>query len=84
MKKIKCFSFKKINRKQCRYEARSQKLCNFLNTILNNLPKIDLFISFTPESSYLLSKIYKNNIPHPPNHYNVSFLPRKIYWGMEL
>lgn len=64
--KIKCFSFKKTNGKQYRYEARSQKLCNLLNTILNNIPKIDLFISFTPESSYLLSKIINNDTPHPP------------------
>ena len=83
--KIKCFSFKKINRKQRRYEARSQKLCNLLNTILNNLPKIDLFISFTPESSYLLSKIYKNNIPRPPIITMYHFCPEKFIgeWGYE-
>ena len=83
--KIKCFSFKKINGKQYRYEARSQKLCDLLNTILNNISKIDLFISFTPESSYLLSKIYKNHILRPPVITMYHFCPEKFIgdWNYE-
>ncbi len=64
--KLKYFSFNKIKRKNYRYIARSQKLSNALKTILNSISKIDLFISFTPESSYLLSKIINNDTPHPP------------------
>lgn len=64
--KPKCFSLSKIKRKKYRYIARSQKLSNAIKTILNTIPKIDLFISFTPESSYLISKVINRDAPHSP------------------
>lgn len=76
--KLKCFSFNKIKQKESRYAARSQKLSKALEAILRNLQKIDLFISFTPESSYLLSKILNGDTPHTPVITMYHFTPEKF------
>ncbi|MBS6232330.1 MAG: glycosyltransferase [Sutterella wadsworthensis] len=83
--KLKCFSLDKIKQKESRYALRSQKLSKALEAILQNLQKVDLFISFTPESSYLLSKIVNGDTPHTPVITMYHFTPEKFVgeWDYE-
>lgn len=63
MKKLRCWSFDKKKRRANRHCFRFLVKADSINSSLKNIPDVDLFISFCPESTYILRNLLKIKTP---------------------